>query len=140
MSLHDEATDIYKRLRSRFREKGDKLDLEAMNLIEKAMKRVPKRTRKLIDKSKAQASSEEEIRKFLAEEYKWQSEDHTLTAAYLWMHWTENGWRNGNRPMRDWKLTVRKWVSCGYIPAGRRGFAKKSAKRATKPEDHHDGF
>ena len=136
-TLHDEAKEVYLNLKRRFQKSGDDLDLKAMNVIEKAMKRVPKRTKKPVDKSKAQAEHQTEIKLFLFGEMQYSQQDAERTAEYLWMHWTENGWRNGGRPMRDWKLTVRKWTKCGHIPVGQKGFAKK---RATRREDHNDGF
>lgn len=36
---------------------------------------------------------------------------------YLWNRWTETGWKNGTKPIRDWKATIRTWKASGFLPS-----------------------
>lgn len=38
-------------------------------------------------------------------------------ADYLWNRWESNGWQNANKPIRDWRATVRAWKAQGYLPS-----------------------
>lgn len=31
--------------------------------------------------------------------------------------WEGNGWTNGNKPIKDWKATVRSWMAARYLPS-----------------------
>jgi hypothetical protein len=31
--------------------------------------------------------------------------------------WEGNGWTNGNKPIKDWKATVRSWKAARYLPS-----------------------
>jgi hypothetical protein len=35
--------------------------------------------------------------------------------ATFWK-WEGNGWINGNKPIKDWKATIRSWKSAGHLP------------------------
>ena len=35
----------------------------------------------------------------------------------LFDKWESNGWKNGGRPIKDWKSTVRVWKGYGYLPS-----------------------
>jgi hypothetical protein len=37
-------------------------------------------------------------------------------AEYAWLHWNENGWKNGSSAIKDWKMTVAKWKTGGFFP------------------------
>ncbi len=43
----------------------------------------------------------------------------------MWLHWQEKGWAK----IKDWKLTIRKWKSFGYLPS-----QKKSKTFGDKPK------
>jgi hypothetical protein len=36
--------------------------------------------------------------------------------ATFWK-WEGNGWTNGNKPIKDWKATIRSWKSAGHLPS-----------------------
>lgn len=36
---------------------------------------------------------------------------------YLWNTWEGNGWRVSNRPIKNWKATIRAWIAQGYLPS-----------------------
>lgn len=38
-------------------------------------------------------------------------------ADYLWNRWESNGWQNANKPIKDWRATVRSWKAQGYLPS-----------------------
>lgn len=42
----------------------------------------------------------------------------------MWLHWQEKGWGK----VKDWKLTIRKWKSFGYLPS-----QKKTGQRTSTP-------
>lgn len=49
--------------------------------------------------------------------------------AAMWLHWEEKGWAK----VKDWKLTIRKWQSFGYLPSQKN--KKNGATTSTpKPE------
>lgn len=37
--------------------------------------------------------------------------------AFMFEHWTSNGWRNGSAPCKDWRSGIRKWKQCGWLPS-----------------------
>lgn len=43
--------------------------------------------------------------------------------AAMWLHWEEKGWGK----VKDWRLTIRKWQSFGYLPS------QKQSKNGQKP-------
>lgn len=52
--------------------------------------------------------------------------------ATFWK-WEGNGWTNGNKPIKDWKATIRSWKSAGHLPS------QKSSNRFTpqnQPSTH----
>lgn len=136
-TLLEEAQDVKERLERHHAKNGGQLSLDAYTVIGKLMDRVPKRKKKAVNKSKAQAKDADEIAHFLAAQLNFSPADAKQTGVYLWMHWTENGWKRGSSPIRDWKLTVRKWHTVGYIPVSQKGFAKKKAR---KEQNHERGW
>ena len=64
------------------------------------------------ESNKAKSSSMEEVVDFCIE--------IGLTyqdGEFLWYKWEENGWMNGNKPIRDWKATIRKWKAGEFLPS-----------------------
>lgn len=58
-------------------------------------------------------------------------------AEYLFWKWTDSDWKNGNRPIKDWKATVRSWKAAGYLPSQKSGFNPRQVpdnSRAQKKE------
>jgi hypothetical protein len=54
---------------------------------------------------------------------------------YLWYHWESNGYTNGNAKIKDWKMTVRKWVAGGFLPSQKHnGFRLDPAPAPSKPK------
>lgn len=43
----------------------------------------------------------------------------------MWLHWEEKGWGK----VKDWRLTIRKWKSFGYLPS------QKQKKNGASPDD-----
>lgn len=44
---------------------------------------------------------------------------------FLFEHFEENGWKRGKDPIKDWRATMRKWKSAGWIPSIKSGTTKK---------------
>jgi hypothetical protein len=54
---------------------------------------------------------------------------------YLWYHWESNGYTNGNSKIKDWKMTVRKWVAGGFLPSQKHnGFRLDPVPAPSKPK------
>ncbi len=54
---------------------------------------------------------------------------------YLWYHWESNGYTNGSAKIKDWKMTVRKWVAGGFLPSQKHnGFRLDPAPAPSKPK------
>src|SRR5258705_4786523 len=45
----------------------------------------------------------------------------------MWLHWEEKGWGK----VKDWRLTIRKWKSFGYLPSQKQ---KKNGARSDDPK------
>lgn len=54
-------------------------------------------------------------------------------AEYLWNRWESNGWQNANKPIKDWRATVRAWKAQGYLPS-----QKQLLQTDVWPEPKHD--
>jgi len=52
---------------------------------------------------------------------------------YLWYHWESNGYTNGSAKIKDWKMTVRKWVAGGFMPSQKNG---GSAPKSNRPSEN----
>lgn len=58
-------------------------------------------------------------------------------AEWFWHKCEENGWQNGGKSIRDWRLTLRSWHAAGYVPSiknPRRGIPPPAQKREIKPQ------
>mgnify|MGYP000435038308 CR=1 FL=1 len=42
---------------------------------------------------------------------------------YLWNRWEGNGWQNANKPIKDWKATIRAWKAQQYLPSQKQQLA-----------------
>ena len=42
-------------------------------------------------------------------------------ADALFWKWEGNGWTNSNKPIKDWKATIRSWKAAGHIPSMKNG-------------------
>jgi hypothetical protein len=43
--------------------------------------------------------------------------------------WEGNGWTNGNKPIKNWKATIRSWKAAGHMPS-----QKQATKTYAKPQ------
>lgn len=48
--------------------------------------------------------------------------------AFMFDHWSSNGWKNGREPSRDWKAGIRKWKSQGWLPSQKGGLQTRQPK------------
>jgi len=55
--------------------------------------------------------------------------------AYIFEHWTANGWKNGMAPSKDWKAGMRKWKMNGYFPSQKTNGFNHTPKKKTVRED-----
>jgi len=47
--------------------------------------------------------------------------------ATFWK-WEGNGWINGNKPIKDWKATIRSWKAAGHMPSQKQGQNTKQSQ------------
>jgi hypothetical protein len=47
-------------------------------------------------------------------------EDALTDGQYYFDHWTENGFTNGGKAIKNWKLTLKKWHGAGWLPSQKR--------------------
>lgn len=64
--------------------------------------------------------------------------------ATFWK-WEGNGWINGNKPIKDWKATIRSWKSAGHLPIqksnNRFTSQNQPSTHATRnPRDSHEQY
>jgi hypothetical protein len=79
--------------------------------------------------SKAKPDSMEAVIAFVAELNLPRSD-----GEYLWYHWESNGYTNGGAKIKDWKMTVRKWVAGGFLPSQKHnGFRLDPVPAPSKP-------
>jgi len=55
--------------------------------------------------------------------------------AYMFDHWSANGWKNGTAPSRDWKAGMRKWKQSGWLPSQKTNGVSQTQKKKTVRED-----
>lgn len=46
-------------------------------------------------------------------------------AKYCWTHWEANGWSNGGKPIKDWKMTILSWKHGGYLPSQKQQVSRR---------------
>ena len=80
---------------------------------------------------KARASSQNEILEFCREI---NTPDPGLDSQDLWMKWNENGWKNQGQPIKDWKMTARRWSLIGVLASQRNG---NGHHKPTEPREKH---
>jgi len=56
------------------------------------------------------------------------SPDPQFDADYYHLHWQENGFTNGGKPIRDYRLTLKKWFKAGWLQSQKRMNATGNAK------------
>lgn len=63
-------------------------------------------------------------------------------AEWLWNKWEGNGWLNSQRPIKDWKATVRSWKEGEYFPSQKAGGQAKAwpveRTQPAEPEEEMD--
>ena len=63
-------------------------------------------------------------------------------ASWLWNKWEGNGWLNSQRPIEDWKATVRSWKEAEYFPSQKNGGQAKpwpvERSQPAEPEEEMD--
>jgi hypothetical protein len=57
------------------------------------------------------AASERELQEFC------KSIGVEADAEYLWLKWQENGWTNGGKRIKDWRMTIRTWKAGRFLPS-----------------------
>jgi hypothetical protein len=80
-------------------------------------------------------TSQNEISEYLLS-LKAEASDALTDAEYLWLHWTENGFTNGGKPIKSWKLTVQKWKAAGFLPSAKRMGAHLNGRKPSGLQDH----
>lgn len=54
-------------------------------------------------------------------------------AEHLHHHLSESGWKRGKEPIKDWKATMRKWKSGGWLPSAK---AIPQSRKTTSATDY----
>ena len=84
----------------------------------------------------AHPKSQQEIYDYLLT-LKIEASDAVTDAEYLWLHWTENNFTNGGKPIKSWKLTVSKWKAAGFLQSQKR-VANHALGNGKKPSGLRD--
>jgi len=54
---------------------------------------------------------------------------------YLWNRWEGNGWQNANKPIKDWRATVRAWKAQQYLPSQKQQLASDCWPEPAREEE-----
>ena len=97
-------------------------DLKGMNRVSDGVPDTPKeqdriKTGKEEDKNKTRGTRLE------LEQFCRDSGLYPRDAEYLWNRWEGNGWQNANKPIKDWKATIRAWKAQQYLPSQKQQLA-----------------
>ena len=99
--------------------------------------RFPKNSPKNVPRTsqrEAHPKSQQEIYEYLLT-LKTEASDAVTDAEYLWLHWTENNFTNGGKPIKNWKLTVQKWKAAGFLPSQKRMSSQFNGKKPSGLRD-----
>jgi len=94
----------------------------------------PKNVPRTATKREAHPKSQQEICEYL-QSLKMDPADAESDAGYYWLHWTENNFTNGGKPIRSWKLTLNKWKAAGFLPSQKRTAAQFNGKKPSGLRD-----